>query len=380
MAPQWVGTAGAARARPQINEPQSSSRPFAHGARRSPDVPSRRMYRDLLIAADGFSIIIAVTLLAAYLTARWIPKRTPFAIASCALLSSVLCLIQWWHLQHLLYDLQPADYLAYRLCVYFAPALFFYFARALVLPDAPLRASLAVHLFPGCAALALPTHIALPLILGIGTGYALWLSWLVATARRKYRQVLIERSFAGLITLSALLVLTAGLLGDGPAFYAVYGLTIASTYAMVLFALVAIPDFVNELFEQTQLRYAVSTLGEVDVDAALVRLERAMTEEQLYREASLSLASLAAHVGMSGHQLSELLNRHLGRSFTQYVRGYRLDAAQGLLRSQPGQSVLSIALEIGFRSQSTFYAAFKEAFGLSPGAYRRAQRTAKAPE
>ncbi|MEM7366395.1 MAG: helix-turn-helix domain-containing protein, partial [Pseudomonadota bacterium] len=37
----------------------------------------------------------------------------------------------------------------------------------------------------------------------------------------------------------------------------------------------------------------------------------------------------------------------------------------------PSQSVLSVSLEVGFRSQSTFYAAFREVTGLSPGDYRK---------
>ncbi|MFK7914894.1 MAG: helix-turn-helix domain-containing protein [Pseudomonadales bacterium] len=359
--------------------PKSTKRPI-NSTRTSAHVVSALMFRDLAIVAVGFSIVCALTLVAAYLAARWIPKKTAFAVGACVSLSAALVLIQHAHLQHLLYGAEPMALWPYRAAVFVAPALFFYFARALVLPDAPIKPALGLHLLPAGVALALPASLGLPFILAIGSGYALWLSWLVMTARAHYRQVRMERIFAALVTLSALLVLGSGLIWDQRLFYTVYGLSIAGTYAMILFALVAIPDFVNELFEQTQLRYAVSTLGEVDIQATLGALERAMTQELRYRDDSLNLANLAEQLDLSSHQLSELLNRHLGQSFSQYLRGHRLSAAKALLLSQPQQSVLSIALETGFRSQSTFYAAFKDAFGLSPGAFRNQQVPKKAPE
>jgi len=86
---------------------------------------------------------------------------------------------------------------------------------------------------------------------------------------------------------------------------------------------------------------------------------------------ALSLATLADAVGVSGHQLSELINTRLGMGFSRYVRECRVKAAKSLLRSAPGRSILSVGMEVGFRSQSAFYAAFKEVTGVSPGDFRR---------
>ncbi len=46
-------------------------------------------------------------------------------------------------------------------------------------------------------------------------------------------------------------------------------------------------------------------------------------------------------------------------------------AAQTLLTTEPDSSILAISMEIGFKSQSNFYAAFKEITGLAPGDYRK---------
>jgi AraC-like DNA-binding protein len=40
--------------------------------------------------------------------------------------------------------------------------------------------------------------------------------------------------------------------------------------------------------------------------------------------------------------------------------------------SAPARSILSIGMDVGFRSQSAFYAAFQEVTGQSPGDFRRA--------
>ena len=60
--------------------------------------------------------------------------------------------------------------------------------------------------------------------------------------------------------------------------------------------------------------------------------------------------------------------------FSKYVRDCRVEAAKALLVAAPSQSILSISMDTGFRSQSAFYAAFKEATGQSPGDYRKARR------
>jgi methylphosphotriester-DNA--protein-cysteine methyltransferase len=81
-----------------------------------------------------------------------------------------------------------------------------------------------------------------------------------------------------------------------------------------------------------------------------------MTMGKAYQNEGLSLSSLAAEVGLSGHQLSELINSRPGMG-------------------SPSQSILSISMDTGFRLQSAFYAAFKELTGQSPGDFREASLT-----
>ena len=98
-----------------------------------------------------------------------------------------------------------------------------------------------------------------------------------------------------------------------------------------------------------------------------------MSDGKAYQNEDLSLNSLAAEVGLTAHQLSELINSRLGMGFSRYVRERRVEAAKALLLAAPSQTILSVSLDTGFRSQSAFYAAFKEMTGQSPGDFRESQ-------
>nr|WP_246262234.1 helix-turn-helix domain-containing protein [Aromatoleum evansii] len=96
-----------------------------------------------------------------------------------------------------------------------------------------------------------------------------------------------------------------------------------------------------------------------------------MTSERIYADPELSLPGLAGRVGLRPHQLSELLNARLGKSFARYLRERRLTAAKAMLCDEPSASVLSVGLSVGFTSQSNFYDAFREIEGTTPGQFRK---------
>jgi AraC-like DNA-binding protein len=103
-------------------------------------------------------------------------------------------------------------------------------------------------------------------------------------------------------------------------------------------------------------------------------LARAMSERHIYRQEDLSVASLAAQLGVAEYRLRRLINQRLGhRNFNSYVNGLRLDQARAAL-ADPAQRqlpVLTIALDAGFGSIGPFNRAFKAATGLTPTDYRR---------
>lgn len=96
-----------------------------------------------------------------------------------------------------------------------------------------------------------------------------------------------------------------------------------------------------------------------------------MSTDRIYMDSELSLPNLAESLALSPHQLSELLNTKLGKSFSRYVRELRVSAARNMLCNEPSASVLSVGLSVGFTSQSNFYEAFREIEGMTPGQFRK---------
>ena len=324
----------------------------------------------------GFSAISALLLLGAWLTRLDFPVHTPFSIVVTSALMLILATLALEHLRWLTGGAPPLEALHYRVGLFLAPALFYLFCRSAVTPEAPLHPGLALHLAPVILALVAPVALGLPILLTIGAGYSLWFARLLWTLRGERRRAHLQLAFFVISSVLALAVLVLGFALpwiDPAFFYLTYNAAMGLTFAFVIGAVIAIPDLFRDVSDIVRVRSGHSSLGRLDVDDLLARLERLMSEEHLYRDETLGLGTLAGALELSSHQLSELLNRHLGTSFSRYLRERRIAAAQRLLVEQPRASVLAIGLETGFRSQSTFYSAFKEITGQSPGDWRKQQ-------
>jgi AraC-like DNA-binding protein len=111
-------------------------------------------------------------------------------------------------------------------------------------------------------------------------------------------------------------------------------------------------------------------------DPLLVELLRAMRDERLYADHDLRIRSLASRLGVPEHRLRRAINRQLGhRNFNQFVNGYRIEEAARRLRSDRHLPILTIALDVGFRSVSSFNSAFRAHFGVAPSEFRAGDTT-----
>jgi len=92
----------------------------------------------------------------------------------------------------------------------------------------------------------------------------------------------------------------------------------------------------------------------------------------------LTVKSLAKRAGVHPDYLSRRFRGHYGLSLVCYIRQLRLRWASDQL--QNGDHALAqITREAGFSDQSHFTRSFKQAFGITPGQYRRARRARIAP-
>jgi AraC-like DNA-binding protein len=97
-----------------------------------------------------------------------------------------------------------------------------------------------------------------------------------------------------------------------------------------------------------------------------------------YLNPELTLMELAAKLSVSPHNLSQVFNCEIKKSFFDFVNEYRVGEAKKLLSSPQYShySILGIALDAGFNSKSAFYTAFGKHAGMTPSEFRKRQTEA----
>ena len=106
----------------------------------------------------------------------------------------------------------------------------------------------------------------------------------------------------------------------------------------------------------------------------LLRITRSMTEDKLYQQDGITIAELAKHLGIHEYKLRNLINGELNyRNFNDFLNHYRIvEVSEKLVDSEFSTTpVLTLALESGFRSLSSFNKAFKATHGQTPTEFRK---------
>lgn len=83
----------------------------------------------------------------------------------------------------------------------------------------------------------------------------------------------------------------------------------------------------------------------------------------------ISVAEIADRVEFSESHFMRYFKENMGTSFVDYLRDYRLTMAARLLLVSD-ETILSIAVEVGFENLSYFNRAFKKKYGVTPREYR----------
>lgn len=114
--------------------------------------------------------------------------------------------------------------------------------------------------------------------------------------------------------------------------------------------------------ETPPAQYVRSGLGDREAKLLETSLLAVMEREQLWKDSELTLSDLAARLDSTPHKLSEVLNTQVGRTFYDFVNGYRVREVQRRIRAGEARSrkMLALAMDAGFASKSTFNEVFKK--------------------
>lgn len=130
---------------------------------------------------------------------------------------------------------------------------------------------------------------------------------------------------------------------------------------------------IEEESELEPTRYVSSSLIDTQKQRYSEQLLAYMEEHKPYRSQTLTLSELAETLKINSKYLSQVINELHQLNFMDFINGYRIRAAQEMLTAPRYQhyTIMAIANEVGFRSRSAFYAAFKKLTGQTPTEYKK---------
>ncbi|WP_428327833.1 FtsX-like permease family protein [Mucilaginibacter sp.] len=140
------------------------------------------------------------------------------------------------------------------------------------------------------------------------------------------------------------------------------------TIAFVLIGMAA--EVILKLDSTTQL--ATPVTDRYDAKEKSRRLKEAVAANHLYKDAELTLTSLAVKLNIHPHDLSRIINVGLGKNFNDFINEFRVRETARKMRDPAHDrlTLLGIAYESGFNSQRTFNRVFKEMTGKTPVEYK----------
>lgn len=120
--------------------------------------------------------------------------------------------------------------------------------------------------------------------------------------------------------------------------------------------------------QKNSSKYSKSSLNTETANDLVQRL--LMMDKSYFLNPSLKQEDMANMLNTTKHSLSQVMNEKLNCNFTQYVNQQRLEYAETLL-TKTQTDIETIAINSGFSSKVTFYRAFKNKHGISPGDFRK---------
>lgn len=98
-----------------------------------------------------------------------------------------------------------------------------------------------------------------------------------------------------------------------------------------------------------------------------------VVDQKMYLDPCLSLDNLAEKYQISSGHLSFLINNYAKNNFSDYINQFRVEQAKKLIgkKQYHNYTIVSIGLESGFNSKSTFYKAFKKFTQMSPSEFKK---------
>lgn len=106
------------------------------------------------------------------------------------------------------------------------------------------------------------------------------------------------------------------------------------------------------------------------------KLELLCKNEHIYTDSTLNREKVAEKLGISAGYVSQIINTITGDNFAHYINQYRVEAVKEMISSSEYENytLLTMGLESGFTSKTTFYNAFKKVTGQTPNEFKNSSK------
>ncbi len=97
-----------------------------------------------------------------------------------------------------------------------------------------------------------------------------------------------------------------------------------------------------------------------------------MEVNRVWTDLNITREIFAELVGCNRTYFSQVIKTHTGMSYTRFMNSRRVHEAVKIL-GEPVEvsSFATLSRDLGFLSESTFYAAFRQIMGMTPATYRK---------
>ncbi|MET1259391.1 helix-turn-helix domain-containing protein [Flagellimonas sp. DF-77] len=124
-------------------------------------------------------------------------------------------------------------------------------------------------------------------------------------------------------------------------------------------------------FLQPAEKYAKKKIPDARAEWIEKQLQQLFSSEKPHLDPNLKLSEVADRIKIGKHELSQFLNDNLGTGFANYINALRIETAVDLLHKDDRLTLEAIGNDCGFKSNSSFYSAFKKFKGVTPAQFKR---------
>jgi ligand-binding sensor domain-containing protein/AraC-like DNA-binding protein len=118
-------------------------------------------------------------------------------------------------------------------------------------------------------------------------------------------------------------------------------------------------------------KYQSSKIAKSDADKVVKQLIKYVEQQKPYLNPDITMTDLAKAIGVSNHTLSQIFTQYMHRNYYDFIAEYRIKEFK-MLANIPEYSkftIMAIAEKCGFKSRTSFFAAFKNHTGCTPKEY-----------